>query len=645
MAGLLPPLVQEIRGNASQLILTYKVVETEADKMAGTTDAAGNKITSTHAKIASAANKMGQGVLLAGAAIIGLSVAAAVAAQNTEAKLNTAIKNTGANLSVVTPKIDAAEASNRKFGYTNDQTAAALAASTTALGSPTKALAQLSVATDIARAKNIDLSQATLLVARASEGNTRILKQNGIDLNIVGGSATNVAAAQLSLSNAQQKVNDILAKTPGAANAGSKAHASYVTATQAVDAAQTKLTATQSAGGEALDALSSRYKGSATASSKTLEGQLRAMGAQFDNVGQKIGTVLIPYLQKAVTAVSGFFGFLQKNQGVATAIAIGIGVIAAAFAAYSIASGIATVATALFGAAQGAALAPALIVIAVIAAVIAIIILLVTHWKQVTEFLQTTWKAVAGWFKSVGDTIVSWWNGFWNGLFKFVDTIFKAEVDGWKLIFKSVYDFFVTVGTDIQTWWTGLWTGIVDWLTGYWQKAVTFYTGVFQNVLTVFQSIGTNIKKWWTGFWSGLGSLASGIFKNTFNFVTTIINDVINAINTITSALNTAGGAIGINIKIGKIPHLPSFDVGTSGVPGPTGAPLLAVVHGGEPVLSNKMMSGQAQIPQNVVQAVNNQQGQSAGGSSGGNIYATFNTNASPAAILGQLGWLKKRMG
>lgn len=585
MAGLLPPLIQEIRGNASELLGTYKEVAASADEMAAKTEAAGTKMVSQNTKVGQSAAKLGSGVLVGSAAILGLSTAAAVAAQTVDAKLSVAVKNAGGNFDALKPKIDAADEAGQRLGFTNDETNAALSTLTTSLGSSKKALADLALAQDVARTKNVDLSTAALAVSKAAGGQATSLQRLGIV----------IPTQQLAgLTTASQK------------------------------------------GAAIMDILKQKVGGTADAYGKTLKGQLDASGAQFQALGEQIGNVLIPVFTKALTVITGFVNFLKDNKGVAIALGVAIGTIATALAAYSIATKIAAAAQLLFNVALDAN--PIGIIILAIGALIAIVVLLVTHWKQVSTFFGQVWSNIVGFFKAAIAWIV---NAFLN--FTPEGLIIKhwSGIVAW---FKQLWDSTVTIFQNAIGWIVNAFLNFtpLGLIIKNWSKIVDFFKQVWVDITTTFANAGAAINKWWTGFWSGLGSLASGIFKNTFNFVTTIINDVINAINTITSALNTAGGAIGVNIKIGKIPDLPSFDVGTSGVPGPTGAPLLAVVHGGEPILSNKMMSGQAAIPQNVVNAVNNQQ-------NGGGKTVTQNnyitTTANPQTLLQQMGWLTRQMG
>lgn len=229
------------------------------------------------------------------------SIKATEAAQLSNTLLATAVKNSGNKMSAFAPQVEEADASMRKFGFTNAETQTALSTLVVGLKDPAKALKILSVAADLAKAKNMDLNSAALLVTKGMEGQTRPLKALGIDLPVYAGNAQMVALAQIHLADAQQKVADILAKTPGAFNASSKANAVYEAAVDNVTKAQEALTAKQSSGQAILDAISSRLKGSASAAAETYAGKVAAVTAQWDNVQEKAGAVLMPVLEGVVT--------------------------------------------------------------------------------------------------------------------------------------------------------------------------------------------------------------------------------------------------------------------------------------------------------------------------------------------------------
>jgi hypothetical protein len=249
MSEFLPPVVLELKAKAGELYAELDHVKKAVGDTADSTMTSGQKMASGFAAHSGA-------IALAGAAIIGASagiaIEAAAAAEVVDAQLKTAIGNAGGSMEELEPKIKTLDSSMRDLGFSNEDTNAALGTMTVALKDPEKAMGAMSVAADLARTKHMSLNDASLLVAKAMEGQTRPLKALGIDLPVHAANAAKVADAQNKLADAQQKANDILAQYPDAADPASAAHEKYLKATAAVDKAQEDLTVKQAAGDDIL---------------------------------------------------------------------------------------------------------------------------------------------------------------------------------------------------------------------------------------------------------------------------------------------------------------------------------------------------------------------------------------------------------
>jgi hypothetical protein len=149
-------------------------------------------------RISSSGSNFGLKMIAAGGAALGLGTAlrslgsADSAAQQ---QLQAAITATGQSWGDYQTRIEEAIKSGENFAQSAVSTQNALQALTTATGDPAKALQFLGVAFNLAAARHIDLVSAATLVGRALEGNTRLLKQYGIDTTGVATSSTAAAAA------------------------------------------------------------------------------------------------------------------------------------------------------------------------------------------------------------------------------------------------------------------------------------------------------------------------------------------------------------------------------------------------------------------------------------------------------------------
>jgi len=181
MAEFFPPVLFEIKAKATEAIATFGEVNRELAKM------------EKNGVLASGAlGKMEKASRLAGTAILGLGGAFAIfgiasvetldKVEKSQANLEVAVKNTGVAYEDAKPYIDSHAKSMMALGFTYDDTYAALAKMTAASGSPKVALESLSVAADLARAKQMSLADAGTLVARASIGQAKGLGDLGIAL-------------------------------------------------------------------------------------------------------------------------------------------------------------------------------------------------------------------------------------------------------------------------------------------------------------------------------------------------------------------------------------------------------------------------------------------------------------------------------
>lgn len=605
MAEFLPPLVLELKAKADELHAELDKVRLDVDKTAEESSTKMQKFGQGFQNASGAVAIAGLGMA---AAIGGVSVEAAAAAEAVDAKLKVSIENAGGSMEDLDPQIKSLDGTMRGLGFTNEQTNTALATMTTALKDPKQAMDAMSVAADLARTKHIDLNEASLLVTKAMEGQTRPLKALGIDLPIHATNAAKTADAQNKLADAQAKANDILAQFPDAADPASAAHDKYQKAMDGVQGAQEKLTQAQNAGGEIMKDLQDRVKGQADAFGDTLQGKLAATKASYQDMSEKLGNVLLPIVKNVVDAVRGFSDWAEKNPAAFKAIATVFGIVAGAITLIAIATWAWNIA-----AAANPVVWIILAIIAAIALLVAAFMLIVDNWKVISKVLTDAFNNVMSFFQTVFTAIADWWNGLWSGIGSFFTTIFTGL---WAAIvggFNGLVSFLLSIGSAISNWWNGLWSGIID-----------FFKGLF----------------------GGIGDFVGGIFKGVVNAIIDVLNWLMSPVNTVIDGINAVlngirsatGGAISLHLDhLGSLPHFADGGV----VPGSVGSPQLIVAHGGEVVLSQAMLSGNAPLPS----AASSMQSSRGGAGSGQTVIVNASTNASPWQIASSVGWQLRLMG
>lgn len=212
------------------------------------------------------------GAVLGAGAALAKFTKEAIADEAAQAKLNAVLKARGLatkeNLAATEESIKA----GAKLAFTDDQVRAGLATATQFTNDFSKAQKILAVSQDLARAKNISLEKATLLVGRAYDGNTTGLSRMGIALE-----------------------------------KGAKGQA-------------------------ALSAVTAKFGGSASAYTETTAGGIEALTIQLAEAGESIGQSLLPIVndllkvfnEKALpvilSVVDGIKSFIDNNRGLIASV-------------------------------------------------------------------------------------------------------------------------------------------------------------------------------------------------------------------------------------------------------------------------------------------------------------------------------------
>jgi hypothetical protein len=271
--------------------------------------------------------------------------------------------------------------------------------------------------------------------------------------------------------------------------------------------------------GVILDALESSYGGMAEAAGGTLQGNLNKLGNAWENLAGDIVAMAMPAVEGFTGMLQGLVGWLSENQGVIVAVAALIGVtLVAAFIAWAASIWATTIAL----------LAnPITWIILAIIALIAAIVLLVMNWDQVVAFLTEIWSGFISWITGVIEGFVAWWNSIWAAVGKWIG-------DVWRNIVNTIQVAWMLVSNWVM--------GAVNGFLGWW--------GV------IWQTVG----RVWESIWSGLGSFVRGVWSGIVGFIRGYINSIIGMINGIIDGINgvagAVGDAIGVSLRIPRIPML-----------------------------------------------------------------------------------------
>jgi hypothetical protein len=265
MNTFLPPVVFEIKAKADKAVADFKKVNKELQNM----DKEADKTSRSLARM-EAATKITRIAVMALAASFGVLAAVGIKEAMREEvallKLKTAVDNVGQSFAAANPFISQTAEALIQLGFADDDTYASLAKLTAATGNVKTAMKSMTVAADLARFKQISLTEASDLLARASTGQARGLRDLGIAMGV-----------------------------------SLKQGASYE---------------------EILAAIEERIGGMAEAFAETGAGKMAIFNAQMSELKERIGYALLPALIKLVNyintklipALNKFFDFLSRNK-------------------------------------------------------------------------------------------------------------------------------------------------------------------------------------------------------------------------------------------------------------------------------------------------------------------------------------------
>lgn len=427
-------LIVEIFGDARQF-------GAELDKAAGKTQrfAAMSKVA---------------GIAIAGGLAYGLekSVKEAMAAQVSTERLTSTFKAAHDPISKYTGGINNAEAAGRNFGFTNLDIRDSLGTLEIGTQNGAKSIKDLAVAEDLARFKHLDLASASKVLVTAMAGSTRAAHLLGIQTTSVTTAQTRVAAAY--------KVHS------GAA---------YLAAL-----ASAKLIDKQKQAALVIKLVEDRVHGQAKAFSETAAGGAARFHAEMAGLGENLGSVLLPAINKVVSALSVAASWLAEHKTLAEALVIGVGALAlvmigvsVATAAWTAVSTVATAATTTFA----FALTGLGITLIAITAGIAVLALaayeIVSHWGAVKGFFVGLWDDIKGAFSGA----ISWIEGHWKLFLGLPGLLWQhwGAIAGWfGKLWGSI---------------TGVFSSAIAWITNRWQAMISFLVGMIRPLVDAYNLV------------------------------------------------------------------------------------------------------------------------------------------------------------
>ena len=333
--------------------------------------------------------------------------------QASHQQLQAALRTTGHSYDEFAGRIDAAVKHQEGFGNSSATTQDALRQLTLATGSPTKALGLLNTASDLAAARHENLSSAASALGKVYNGNTRLLKQYGINvtnskvaITALKTATTASERADKTYGTAKQKLVDLEAIDAGkkhlttaeairlrnAQDAVKTAASNSVAAHERLIKAQEGAKQASLHQHDAVKLLGDRLTGQASASADTFNGRLKAMGTVVEDRVSEFGTKFGPAITGVGVALGGMGSAMTGAKAIMGVFANGQKEAAVAVELMSAAEDAGTVS-------ETAMLWPIALIVAAIAGLMAIGYVIYRDWGTIWAGMKAAVKAVWDWIK------------------------------------------------------------------------------------------------------------------------------------------------------------------------------------------------------------------------------------------------------
>ena len=355
---------------------------------------------------------------------------------------------------------------------------------------------------------------------------------------------------------------------------------------------------------EVFAALGKTFSGQASTAANTTQGKMKSLGIQMGEFKESIGAIIAPLAMKLIPALQKFGDWAQNNKtvivviagviaGIATAVLLVNGAMAAWNALQAVTAAVNAVTTASFSALWVAT--GAIIILAVIAALVA---------------LQMKFDI----FGKAVDGIKAGFDIMWGA----VKWVFDWIKDHWQLLLAVLtgpFGLAALVVIKFKDDIIGFFAAIISWVTNNWKLILAVITGPFGLAFSAILFFKDSV----IGVFNGLKDLAGKIFDGVGGAFKGVINAVISnlerglnfAIKGLNIILDGIDSAAGPWINFGSVPEVSLPRLASGGI---VMSPTVALIGESGP---------EAVIPLN-----------RAGSMGGSNTINIYNTSADPQSVV-----------
>ncbi len=497
-------------------------------------------------RVGSTAKTVAGAVGIAGVAI-GLKdiTEAAVNFQAQQKLLQNALNQTGQGSKDNVERItNAADTLSTHGGFDPTTSLAGMARLVRAHDSVAQAIKDETLVTDLARGSGLAYQTALRAVMIVEQGRTTGLARLGVVIQPVKTaedalttSHRILTAATMNQVEADQAMIDKIrtaAKAHGGLNSAQKQtitglqsqikqlentgqHVGKVTDAMRQQAKQEDANATKAS---AMATLWQRYGGATKAYSDSAAGAASNFKNAIEVLAQRLGSLLPPAIKLVLggltgvaKVIAGVIGWFIKGGPVAHSMAIAIGLVAAAWTAYTVATALAAAATAILDAALMAAGIGEVILL------VTGLVLLITHFGTVVKAVAGAFTTAWHWIEGAAKDVFNWIKAHWPLL---AGILLAPMTGGISLIVALFHK---------QLW--GAIQAVFGWIKGAATDVRNWVVGRFDDIVNFVKSLPGKIANIASGLWDGLKTGLTDVVNWIEDRLKGIVSALINAYNAI----------------------------------------------------------------------------------------------------------------
>jgi len=213
-----------------------------------------------------------------------------------------------------------------------------------------------------------------------------------------------------------------------------------------------------------------------------------------------------------------------------------------------------------------------------------VIPLLTKAWQWMSDnvipLLQQFWSVIQELWDRYGETILLALKNTWEQVSTILETAFG--------VIRGIFDFFLSL---LRGDWEGAWNAVKGIVETVWTGIRDFFAVIWEQIKIVFKGPIDTVTGWIQGFLDWVETLI-GKVRGAIDWVKNLLGLNREAVDTMPGAPEA-----GVAVRAAEVPEYALGGI----VPGPVGKPRLAVVHGGEEVLTPEQRAARSSDVRDIV--------------------------------------------